>query len=164
MNLSRNQLEGEIPISLGEISFLEELDLSINNLRGMIPQELSKLSMLAIFNFSFNNLCGPIPTGTQFVDRLDVTPYERNKCLCGNPLPPCKNKEVTPLTNGVKKDTMGTNWLHQVDEKVSLIALGLGLGIGFGGVIFVMITWEKARYWVMPPNRRPFYGVYRFPT
>jgi hypothetical protein len=154
LNLSHNQLEGKIPGSLGEISTLEELDLSVNNLSGMIPQELSKLSMLASFNFSSNDLCGPIPTGTQFVDVSDVSVFEKNKCLCGHPLPLCKEKQVT-LVMGTTKVTMGSNWLHQLDEQVSLFALGLGVGIGFGGVVFVMTTWEKARHWMMPLIRDP---------
>jgi len=62
------------------------------------------------------------------------------------------------------KDTMGSNWLYQLDKWVSLFVLGLGVRIGFGGVVFVMTTWEKAKHWMMPPNKRPFYGVYRFPT
>jgi hypothetical protein len=46
---------------------------------------------------------------------------------------------------------------------MSLIALALGLGIGFSGVVSVMILWKKARYWVLPPKIKPFYGVYKFP-
>ena len=59
-------------------------------------------------------------------------------------------------------------WLSYVDEEMSLIALALGLGIGFGGVVAMFIVWDKARHWVMgvpsKNTRRPFYGVYRFPT
>ena len=60
-------------------------------------------------------------------------------------------------------------WMHWVDEKVSLIALGMGLGIGFGEVVSMFIVWDKARHWVVifPPNntrRIPFYSLYRFPT
>jgi len=124
LNLSRNHVEGEIPKSLSEIYFLEKLDLFVNNLSGMIRQELSKLSMLASFNFSWNNLCGPIPIGTQF-DNLDATIYESNKCLCGNPLQPCKRKKVTPVTVATQVP-VGSKWFDQVDEKISLNALGLG--------------------------------------
>jgi hypothetical protein len=55
------------------------------------------------------------------------------------------------------------DWWTSVNEKVSLIALGLGLGIEFGSVVIVMVIWDKARSWVVPPNIKPFYGVYRFP-
>jgi hypothetical protein len=125
LNLSHNHLEGKIHGSLGEISTLEELDLSVNNLSGMIPQELSKLSKLASFNFSSNDLCGPIPTRTHIVDILDIIVFEKNKCLCGNPLPPCKENSIPSVPT--TKVTMGSGWLHQVDEQASLIALGLGM-------------------------------------
>ena len=136
----------------------------MNNLSGNIPQELSQLSMLSYFNVSSNNLCGPIPTGTQFVDTfINVTTYERNKCLCGNPLPPCKEKHVAQVT-GDEKVKRRWKWLNHINEKVSLVALGLGVGIGFSGVVIVMASWKKATQWVVPSKKRPFYGVYRFPT
>ena len=40
LNLSHNQLEGRIQTSLGRISTLEQLDLAHNNLIGSIPKEL----------------------------------------------------------------------------------------------------------------------------
>ena len=57
----------------------------------------------------------------------------------------------------------GSDWLSSVNEHVSLLALGLGLGIGFIGVVSVMLLWDRARPWVMPPKTQPFYGVYKFP-
>lgn len=174
LNLSGNQLGWKIPPSLGEISTLEQLDLSKNNLSGEIPGELSTLSKLAVLNVSSNKLCGRIPKGSQ-LDTFGVTSFQKNKCICCdlfrpcnednqlqpcnstcNWLHPCKEKEIK---NSVSK----RGWLSRVDEKISLIALGLGLGIGFGGVITLMITWNKARRWVAPPAIQPFFGVYRFP-
>ena len=64
LNLSSNQLEGKIPASLGGISTLEQLDLANNNLSGSIPEELSKLYGLSILDVSSNNLCSRIPIGT----------------------------------------------------------------------------------------------------
>jgi hypothetical protein len=174
LNLSGNQLGWKIPISLGEISTLEQLDLSKNNLSGEIPQELSFLSGLAFLNVSSNKLCGQIPKGTQ-LDTFGVTSFQRNKCLCcdlfrpckeGNQLQSCNNtcNQLHPCKDKEKHNSINKRgWLSHVDEKLSLIALGLGIGIGFGGVVVTMITWDKARRWVVPPNTQPFYGVYRFP-
>ena len=91
LNLSKNHLEGKIPASLGEISILEQLDLANNNLSGTIPEELSGLSMLASLDVSYNRLYGIIPLGTQF-GTFNDTLFQRTKCLCGFPLPACKQK------------------------------------------------------------------------
>lgn len=151
-------------MSLSNISALEQLDLAKNNLNGSIPQELSQLSFLAFLNVSSNNLCGPIPTGKQFNTFNDLSIFQRNKCLCGDPLQPCKHQKRSPMRGDNSKSDVKERWLRHVDEKMSLIALGLGMCIGFGGVVAMFITWEQARNWVVPPKRRPFYGVYRFPT
>jgi len=158
LNLSWNQLEGKIPVSLRTISTLEQLDLTKNNLSREIPPKLSELQWLGSVNFSFNNLCGSIPKG-QF-PRFNATSFQRNKCLCGFPLPECKK-------NASKKNNTRSigGWFHYMDKKISLIALGIGVVIRFGGVVMVFISWKKARDWVVPPNRtKLFYGEYRLPT
>lgn len=158
LNLSINHIEGKIPASLSKISTLEQLDLSRNNLSGTIPQELSILTMLAYIDVSWNKLCGRIPKGTQFYT-FNETSFEGNKCLCDYPLQPCKEKQSNNTIEG-SSISKGQGWL---DEHVSLTALGLGLVIGFSGVVSVMVLWDRARHWVMPPKTQPFYGVYRFP-
>jgi len=161
LNLSSNQLEGNIPASLGDISTLEQLDLAKNDLSGEIPQELSMLSMLAYLDVSSNKLCGRIPLGTQF-DTFNTTSFQGNRCLCGFPLQACNEKE-----NQTQNSTgAGVNqgWLAHLDKYISLNAVGIGMGIGFAGTITVMILWKKARNWVMPPiTKNPFYGMYKFP-
>ena len=56
-------------------------------------------------------------------------------------------------------------WIGHVDENMSLIAVGMGTGIGFGGVVAILMFWERARHWVVPPDMpKTFVGVYRSPT
>ena len=169
LNLSGNQLEGSIPTSLSSISTLEVLDLSKNNFTGSIPEELSKLHFLHKLDVSSNSLCGPIPTGTQF-STFDASAFRRNKCLQGCPLDPCSNqkrKSMGESNSTSKSNHVKVKWLSHVNEKMSLIALGIGLGIGFGGVVFMFIVWERANCWILclsPQKPQVFYGVYRLPT
>ena len=145
MNLSGNQLDGQIPTSLSEIPTLEQLDLAKNNLSGEIPQELSKLTKLASLNVSSNRLCGWIPGGTQF-DTFNKTSFQRNKGLCGYPLQLCEQTEkYTKIRDGAFANvSKNEGWLSQLDKHISLFALGIGIGIGFGGVVTLIIIWDKA--------------------
>ena len=61
LDLSANQLSGEIPAELGNLSRLEVLYISDNNLTGALPQSLTRISGLETFPFHNNpGLCAPI--------------------------------------------------------------------------------------------------------
>ncbi|XP_059644776.1 receptor like protein 22-like [Cornus florida] len=61
-NISNNQLTGEIPPLICNVTSLYALDLSCNNLSGSIPQCLGSFSdSLSLLNLQSNNLSGPIP-------------------------------------------------------------------------------------------------------
>ncbi|CAL9171807.1 unnamed protein product, partial [Musa hybrid cultivar] len=91
LNLSKNHLRGTIPEKIGSMEQLESLDLSMNNLTGDIPSSLSSLTFLSHLNLSHNNLSGRIPTaGGQMSTFLgDPSIYDGNEYLCGTPLPEC---------------------------------------------------------------------------
>ena len=61
LDLSGNLLSGTIPAALGELRSLERLDLSGNLLRGTIPWQLSEIENLSDVNLSDNGLTGQIP-------------------------------------------------------------------------------------------------------
>ncbi|KAL3635727.1 hypothetical protein CASFOL_020274 [Castilleja foliolosa] len=86
LNLSHNHLRGIIPRKIGDMESLESLDLSCNNLSGAIPESLSKLTFLSHLNLSHNNLSGAIPTGHQLQTLNETSNYEGNSGLCGGPL------------------------------------------------------------------------------
>ncbi|XWS08064.1 hypothetical protein CRYUN_Cryun41cG0046100 [Craigia yunnanensis] len=65
LNLSNNLLVGSIPDNIGAMGVLECVDLSANNLSGEIPESMSELSFLSYLNLSNNKLTGKIPSGTQ---------------------------------------------------------------------------------------------------
>ncbi|XP_017253279.1 receptor-like protein EIX2 [Daucus carota subsp. sativus] len=86
LNLSRNYLTGGIPNEIGNMRLLETLDLSNNKLSGPIPDSISYLNSLNHFNVSHNNLVGRIPTGNQLQTLTDVSMFDGNPLLCGKPL------------------------------------------------------------------------------
>ena len=90
LNISHNNLNGRIPASLGGLKNLESLDLSHNNLFGSIPQSPAKLQRLTILDVSNNKLTGKIPVDNQMDTMNDPNFYSNNSGLCGMQIPvPC---------------------------------------------------------------------------
>ena len=82
LNISHNQLTGSIPHELGEITNLEALDISCNELSGRIPETFANLNFLGYLNLSNNNLSGRIPNAPH-LDTFDASSFSCNPDLCG---------------------------------------------------------------------------------
>ncbi|KAL6199406.1 hypothetical protein ACLB2K_029190 [Fragaria x ananassa] len=95
LNLSRNQLTEKIPSRIGNLTKLETLDLSHNHLSGEIQQSLSSLNFLSHLNLSYNNLSGRIPSGNQLQTLDDPSIYGHNPLLCGFPLNKCPQNDMS---------------------------------------------------------------------
>ena len=66
LDVGSNQLNGEIPTELGDISNLKLLFINDNNLSGALPKSLTGLSGLESFRFHNNSgLCAPIDEAFQ---------------------------------------------------------------------------------------------------
>lgn len=113
LNLSRNVLEGQIPVSVGRLRSLRSLDLSYNKLgyvlpgslanessletlklqnnrfTGRIPSEYLKLKKLKELDLSHNLLVGEIPAGKPLSD-FPESSFSGNRGLCGKPLTACR--------------------------------------------------------------------------
>ncbi|KAJ9683640.1 hypothetical protein PVL29_019282 [Vitis rotundifolia] len=60
--LPLNNLTGELPLSLANLTQLEGLSLYSNRLHGSIPPQIGKMKNLIGFNLHYNNLTGVIPS------------------------------------------------------------------------------------------------------
>ncbi|RDX68425.1 putative inactive leucine-rich repeat receptor-like protein kinase, partial [Mucuna pruriens] len=85
IDLSNNIFSGEIPVALGNCTYLNVLRLDNNRLSGHIPKELAQLTRIKAISFSNNHLSGPVPLFPSGV----TYNYANNTQLCGEPLPPC---------------------------------------------------------------------------
>ncbi len=95
--LAKNSLTGNIPAELGNLTNLVELDLALNSLTGSIPSELGNLSNLVRLELSRNSLTGNIPAELGNLSSLVELILWRNS-LTGLPA------ELGNLTNLVELD------------------------------------------------------------
>ncbi|XP_059438783.1 receptor-like protein EIX2 [Corylus avellana] len=151
MNLSMNHLIGRIPNKIGNLQMLQSLDLSMNELYGPIPQSLSSLNFLSRLNLSFNNLSGKIPNGDQLQTLNDASIYEGNSLLCGLPLSTkCledETKHMVPPNGGNRvANENGSAGINSFSFYVSMMA---GFIVGFWGVCSTLIiktSWRQAYF------------------
>ncbi|XP_071735632.1 receptor-like protein EIX1 [Rutidosis leptorrhynchoides] len=141
-NLSNNNLTGPIPDKIGDMNSLMSLDLSSNELSGTIPSSISWLTFLSHLNLSENKLSGRIPTGSQLQTLIDPSIYAGNSDLCGSPLTKrCDRDEVVV--------TRGNNDSGQEEEDdfemIWIYATTSGFITGFMGILGVLVLKDKWR-------------------
>ncbi|KAK3436974.1 hypothetical protein EUGRSUZ_C01547 [Eucalyptus grandis] len=97
LSLAVNSFHGEIPLALGTLRGLQELDVSHNNLSGEIPSFLAQLTFLKYLNLSSNKLEGEVSKQGVFLNASAVFIF-KNRNLCGGiaelNLPSCKSNKV----------------------------------------------------------------------
>ncbi|XP_047949648.1 receptor-like protein EIX2 [Salvia hispanica] len=126
------------------MKMLDSLDLSHNQLSGKIPTSLAEIHTLSVLDLSNNNLSGKIPTSTQ-LQSFNVSAYDGNAGLCGDPLPKCAEDSLRPSTTNPlenKNDKEGNNFSFM--EEVG-ISIGFGFIIGFWGVVCSFILKKSWR-------------------
>lgn len=141
LDLSCNNFDGSIPDQLSNLTKLEKLDLSGNNLTGEIPASLRQLHFLSSFSVANNSLHGPIPTGGQF-DTFTNSSYEGNAGLCG----PMTPRNCTSSSRTVRPS------VHKRPNKKLIIGLILGICFGIGITLTVVALWILSRRQILPPS------------
>ena len=142
LNLSQNQLTGKIPENIGAMQGLETFDLSCNHFSGPIPPSMSSITSLSHLNLSHNLLSGPIPTTNQFSTFNDPSIYEANLGLCGLPL---SSKCSTPNDQKHKNDHGEDGWYMTW----FFIGMGMGYPLGFWAVcgsLALKKSWRHAYF------------------
>ncbi|XP_021906567.1 LRR receptor-like serine/threonine-protein kinase GSO1 [Carica papaya] len=149
LNLSHNQLTGSIPTTFSNLNKIESLDLSHNNLIGEIPSELNKLHFLGAFTVAYNNLSGKIPNGPGQLGTFEKRSFEGNKFLCGFPLEKkCGSKNHWNHVTISSSDQSGEKWLEN-DWLVFFASFSVAFIIFFSGVISVLYInpyWQHRFY------------------
>ncbi|XP_076960100.1 receptor-like protein EIX2 [Bidens hawaiensis] len=121
------------------------LDLSRNNLLGEIPSSMSEMNLLEFLDVSFNNLSGRIPSSTQ-LQSFEPSRYTGNDRLCGLPLTKyClgdEGSEVPQMVVERKYDGKEFNELW----RWFYIGGAAGFPIGFWVVCSTLLLYRRARY------------------
>ncbi|GLT33099.1 hypothetical protein SLA2020_077130 [Shorea laevis] len=146
LNLSMNHFTGKIPGQIGDLKRLETLDLSRNKLSGPIPASMSSLTFLNHLNLSYNNLSGQIPTTNQFQTFNDPSIYEGNPALCGLPL-----SSKGPENNGKSgqfpgEDTNRNGEKGDYEKLYFFLSVTLGFIAGFWGVCGTLVVKKSWRH------------------
>nr|GEV37894.1 leucine-rich repeat protein [Tanacetum cinerariifolium] len=142
LNLSNNHLNGGIPDNIRNMKELNSLDFSRNQLTGLIPLNIGALTFLSHLNLSHNNLSGRIPTGNQLQTLMDPSIYVGSRDLCGAPLPnECSNNEDQTTMH---KNNKAAN--HKSNKVWFYMDIMCGFAAGFWGVIGVLLLKKHWRH------------------
>ncbi|KAF0901908.1 hypothetical protein E2562_006516, partial [Oryza meyeriana var. granulata] len=78
LDLAELNLDGTIASSLGNLTYLRQLDLQANHFHGIIPSELGGLAQLEHLNLSSNTIRGEIPPTLASCEHLQSVSLRRN--------------------------------------------------------------------------------------
>lgn len=95
LNLANNNFSGEIPSSIGSLSWLEALALHSNSLYGKLPPSWNNCSMLIFLDLSTNGLWREIPAWIgESLSSLIFLSLHSNEFSGSIPLHPCQLAKI----------------------------------------------------------------------
>eukprot|EP01018_Ginkgo_biloba_P034832 Gb_33466 [translate_table: standard] len=136
LDLAHNKLSGPIPSSLGNLRNLGVFDAAHNKLQGRIPESFSNLTFLVEIDLSNNDLVGPIPSRGQ-LSTLPASQYANNPGLCGVPLATCSDYSASNITSATNIPAPRKNRPTAASWANSIV---LGILISMASVC-VLIVW-----------------------
>ncbi|CAA3003547.1 receptor like 42-like [Olea europaea subsp. europaea] len=158
IDLSSNNLVGDVPDEITSLVMVVGLNFSINNLSGFLPTNIERLRTLDFLDFSRNHFSGGIPSGVSQVDQpgvldlsynnfageisqsihlqtFNASAFERNLVLCGLPLTKaCSGDEISQIP----KTNDNANGMKTPEDEDNLIndgfyiSMAIGFIFGFG--------------------------------
>ncbi|KDO42716.1 hypothetical protein CISIN_1g047563mg [Citrus sinensis] len=143
LNLSHNCLSGSIPRSFSNLKMIESLDLSNNRLSGQIPAQLIELNFLSNFNVSYNNLSGLIPDKGQY-STFDETSYRGNLYLsCPTINKSCNSAEEKPAIKSKGREDEDDSAIDMVSLYWSFGASYVTVILGLLAILWINSFWRK---------------------
>ncbi|XP_047147548.1 receptor-like protein EIX1 [Vigna umbellata] len=144
LNLSRNNLRGEIPCEIGSLRSLESIDLSRNHFSGKIPSSLSEIDDLGKLDLTHNSLSGRIPWGRHF-ETFDASSFEGNIDLCGEQLnKSCPGDGDQTIIKLSKAEATNDDEDSCFNEALYM-SMGIGYFTGFWSLVGPMLLWRSWR-------------------
>ncbi|CAA2987595.1 receptor like 42-like [Olea europaea subsp. europaea] len=135
LNFSRNNLFGFLHANIEQLRSLDFLDFSRNHFSGGIPNGVSQLDQLGVLDLSYNSLSGKIPQSIH-LRTFNAFAFEENPGLCGLPLTKaCPEDEIVQVPKiGYNFDGMKDQEEDKLINDGFYISMAIGFIFGFWGV------------------------------
>ena len=115
IELTNNNLNGELPVSIGNLLHIKVLNLHNNNIKGSIPTSIGNLNKLKKLNLSLNTLQGSLPEEISKIESLEYLYLYSNDFI--GIMPPA----ISQLPNLRRVRTYATNIQTNTTHTLAII-------------------------------------------